>query len=86
MASRLTPRFTEDLSPQFGYAFRFRFAPACPIEGRQQTPRIPWGTKQVSGLNQPRKFVGRNESDVSRPSAPDDYRLPLVHDLVEHAG
>jgi hypothetical protein len=86
MASRLTSRFTEDLSPQFGDAFRFRSAPARPIEGRQQTPRIPWGTKQVSGLNQPGKFIGRNESDVSRPSSPDDYGLPLVHDLIEHAG
>jgi len=86
MASRLTSRFTEDLSPQIGDAFRFRCAPACPLQGRQQTPRIPWGTKQVRGLDEPRKFIGRKESDVPRPSAPDDYRLPLIHHLIQHPG
>jgi hypothetical protein len=86
MASRLTSRFTEDLSPQFGDAFRFRFAPACPMQGLQQTPRIPWRPEQVSGLDQPRKFISRNESDVSRPSASDDYRLPLIHNLIQNAG
>ena len=86
MANRLTSRFTEDLSPQFGDAFRLRFAPARPMQGRQQTARVPWRPEQVSGLDQPCQFVGRNESNVSRPSASNDDRLPLIHDLIQDAG
>jgi len=86
MASRLTSRFTEDLSPQIGDAFRFRCAPACPLQGRQQTPRIPWRPEQVGGLDEPRKFIGRNKSDVSRSPAPDDYRFPSIHHLIQNAG
>ena len=86
MANRLASRFTEDLATQLGDAFRFQAAPACPMQGRQQTPGVPRGTEQVSGLEQPGKLVGRNEGNVSRASTPHDDCLPLVHDLIQNAG
>jgi hypothetical protein len=56
------------------------------VQCRQQAPRVSWRPEQVSGLDQPGKFIGRNESDVSRPSASNDDRLPLIHDLIQNAG
>jgi hypothetical protein len=86
MANRLTSRFTEDLSPQLRDAFGLHLAPPRPVQSRQQTPRVPRRSKQMGGLDQPRKFIGRNQGDVSRPFAPNDDRLPLIHDLIQNAG
>ncbi len=86
MANRLPSLFTENLSPQIGDALGFHFAPARPMQGRQQSARVPWRTEQVSGLDQPRQFIRRNKSHVSRPSASNDDRLPLIHDLIQNAG
>jgi hypothetical protein len=56
------------------------------MQGRQRTARVPLRPQQVSGLDQPCHFIRRHESHVSRPSASNDDRLPLVHHLIQNAG
>ncbi len=86
MATRLMSRSPEDLSPQLGDASGPPFAPLGSIERRQQTPRVSWRPEQVSGLNQPGKFAGRNESHISRPSPPNNHGLLPIHNLIQNAG
>jgi hypothetical protein len=86
MATRLASRFTEELSPQIGDSFRLGTPPAHPMQGCQQTPRVPWRTEQVSGFHQAGEFSSRNEGNVSRAPASNDDRFLLIDDLIQNTG
>lgn len=79
-------RSTEGRSPQLSGASGFSLALFGAMQRRQQTPRIAWRPEQVRGLNQPGEFIGRNESNVSRAFASNDYSFLLVDNPVQNAG
>ena len=86
MATRLRSRFTEHLPPQLGGGRGFSFAAAGSMQCRQQTPCVARRPEQVGCFHQPGEFASRNESHISRPSAPDDDRLLLIHNLIQNGG
>jgi len=56
------------------------------MQRSEQASRVPRRPEQVSGLDQPREFTSRNESNIPRPSAPNDDSFLLIHDLIQNAG
>src|SRR5271165_5065292 len=82
-ASRSTRRIKAELPPQLLRRQPLSLALTRLMECSHQPLHVPRRTEQVRGLHQSGQFVGRNQGNILCASAPYNYNLLIVGNLVQ---
>src|SRR5271157_5608808 len=82
-ASRSTRRIKAELPSQLLQRQPPPLALTSLTERCHQPPRISWRTEQVRGLHQSSQFIGGNQGNIFCATAPYNYNLLIVGNLVQ---